>query len=130
MQPSSAPAFISATFHYQCFSYFLSKFKYQILGYAKMCIMGKNLSTRLHFILNSTNSCLVHINYLPLLLYSLYKAIQMLVENKIHRLPVIDYRTGDAVYIMTHKRLLHYICMHVSYWFHPLTLNHQYSLLS
>ncbi|XP_065887809.1 5'-AMP-activated protein kinase subunit gamma-1-like isoform X2 [Dysidea avara] len=44
---------------------------------------------------------------------SLYKAVEVLVRNKIHRLPVIDYRTGDAVYIMTHKRLLHYICMHL-----------------
>lgn len=37
---------------------------------------------------------------------SLYEGIRMLVEHKIHRLPVIDPITGNALYILTHKRIL------------------------
>ena len=40
---------------------------------------------------------------------SLYEAVKMLVTQKIHRLPVIDRSTGNAIYILTHKRLLHFL---------------------
>jgi 5'-AMP-activated protein kinase regulatory gamma subunit len=40
---------------------------------------------------------------------SLYDAVKKLVEGKIHRLPVIDTRTGNALYVLTHKRLLHFL---------------------
>jgi 5'-AMP-activated protein kinase regulatory gamma subunit len=40
---------------------------------------------------------------------SLYDAVKKLVEGKIHRLPVIDQKTGNALYILTHKRLLHFL---------------------
>ena len=43
----------------------------------------------------------------------------MLVEYKIHRLPVIDSRTGNALYILTHKRLLHFFYSHVSILLSP-----------
>ncbi|CAI7994415.1 5'-AMP-activated protein kinase subunit gamma-1 [Geodia barretti] len=40
---------------------------------------------------------------------SLYDAVKKLVEGKIHRLPVIDQKTGNSLYILTHKRLLHFL---------------------
>lgn len=40
---------------------------------------------------------------------SLYDAVKKLVEGKIHRLPVIDNKTGNSLYILTHKRLLHFL---------------------
>lgn len=40
---------------------------------------------------------------------SLYDAVKKLVEGKIHRLPVIDNTTGNPLYILTHKRLLHFL---------------------
>ena len=47
---------------------------------------------------------------------SLYDAVKKLVEGKIHRLPVIDKKTGNALYILTHKRLLNFlytnVCVH------------------
>lgn len=49
-----------------------------------------------------------------LIFFSLYEAARMLVEHKIHRLPVIDGVTGNALYILTHKRLLHYLYHNVS----------------
>jgi 5'-AMP-activated protein kinase regulatory gamma subunit len=42
-------------------------------------------------------------------LYSLYVAISMLVKHKIHRLPIIDQSTGNAIYVLTHKRILHHL---------------------
>ena len=45
---------------------------------------------------------------------SLFEAARMLLEHKIHRLPVIDRRTGNSFYILTHKRLLHYMYYTVS----------------
>lgn len=44
---------------------------------------------------------------------SLYAGVQMLMKNKIHRLPVIDEETGNAMYILTHKKILGYIYQHL-----------------
>eukprot|EP00118_Oscarella_pearsei_P024861 m.306963 g.306963 ORF g.306963 m.306963 type:complete len:420 (+) comp41776_c0_seq1:155-1414(+) len=40
---------------------------------------------------------------------SLYQAVRKLVHNQVHRLPVVDKETGNALYILTHKRLLHFL---------------------
>lgn len=40
---------------------------------------------------------------------SLYDAVKMLVDYKIHRLPVIDLETGNALFILTHKKLLNFL---------------------
>ncbi|XP_078356596.1 5'-AMP-activated protein kinase subunit gamma-1-like, partial [Oculina patagonica] len=40
---------------------------------------------------------------------SLLDAVKTLVEYKIHRLPVIDPTTGNALYILTHKRILRFM---------------------
>eukprot|EP00042_Codosiga_hollandica_P022194 m.80563 g.80563 ORF g.80563 m.80563 type:complete len:462 (-) comp50694_c0_seq2:1309-2694(-) len=37
---------------------------------------------------------------------SLYEAIELLITEKIHRLPVIDTESGNALSIITHKRIL------------------------
>eukprot|EP00051_Salpingoeca_urceolata_P028459 m.486972 g.486972 ORF g.486972 m.486972 type:complete len:462 (+) comp24719_c0_seq1:177-1562(+) len=37
---------------------------------------------------------------------SLYDAAEMLLQHRIHRLPVIDEASGNALMILTHKRLL------------------------
>ena len=44
---------------------------------------------------------------------SLYDAIKTLITNHVHRLPVIDRVTGNALYILTHKRILRflYLCI-------------------
>ena len=45
---------------------------------------------------------------------TLFDAIKTLIENKIHRLPVIDPETGNVLYILTHKRLLRFLFLYVS----------------
>lgn len=40
---------------------------------------------------------------------SVNDAVRMLLDNKVHRLPVIDPITGNALYVMTHKRILKFI---------------------
>ena len=49
--------------------------------------------------------------------FSIYAAVQMLVKYKIHRLPVIDSVNGNALHVITHKKLLKYIFEHVSFIF-------------
>lgn len=44
---------------------------------------------------------------------SLFTGVQMLMKNKIHRLPVIDEETGNAMYILTHKKILAYLYQHL-----------------
>eukprot|EP00092_Neocalanus_flemingeri_P039157 GFUD01042619.1.p1 GENE.GFUD01042619.1~~GFUD01042619.1.p1 ORF type:complete len:1156 (+),score=274.74 GFUD01042619.1:468-3935(+) len=44
---------------------------------------------------------------------SLYDAIKMLIHNKIHRLPVIDSRNGNVLYILTHKRILRFLFLYI-----------------
>lgn len=46
---------------------------------------------------------------------SLYTAISTLIKNRIHRLPVIDPDTGNVLYILTHKRILRFLFLYVSY---------------
>ena len=38
----------------------------------------------------------------------------MLVEHKIHRLPVIDSQTGNALFVLTHKKLLNFLYCQVN----------------
>lgn len=51
---------------------------------------------------------------LCLLCCSLFDAVYTLIKNKIHRLPVIDPVTGNALYILTHKRILKFLQLFVS----------------
>ena len=45
---------------------------------------------------------------------SLFNAIKMLLQNKVHRLPVIEPETGNVLYILTHKRILKFLFLYVS----------------
>ncbi|XP_065570833.1 uncharacterized protein LOC136033827 isoform X3 [Artemia franciscana] len=45
---------------------------------------------------------------------SLYDAIDTLISNKIHRLPVIDPLTGNVLYIVTHKRILRFLFLYMN----------------
>ncbi|XP_021956207.2 5'-AMP-activated protein kinase subunit gamma-2 isoform X3 [Folsomia candida] len=44
---------------------------------------------------------------------SLYDAICSLVNNRIHRLPVIDAQTGNVLHILTHKRILKFLFLYI-----------------
>ncbi|KAG8506156.1 5'-AMP-activated protein kinase subunit gamma-2 [Galemys pyrenaicus] len=45
---------------------------------------------------------------------SLFDAVYSLIRNKIHRLPVIDPLSGNALYILTHKRILKFLQLFMS----------------
>ncbi|EEB12126.1 AMP-activated protein kinase, gamma regulatory subunit, putative [Pediculus humanus corporis] len=45
---------------------------------------------------------------------SLYDAIKTLINNRIHRLPVIDPETGNVLYILTHKRILRFLFLYIN----------------
>uniref|UniRef100_A0A0N5A1P7 5'-AMP-activated protein kinase subunit gamma-1 n=1 Tax=Parastrongyloides trichosuri TaxID=131310 RepID=A0A0N5A1P7_PARTI len=45
---------------------------------------------------------------------SLYKAVQMLCDEKIHRLPVLNSGTGNVNYILTHKRLIKFLNLYLN----------------
>ncbi|XP_021922600.1 5'-AMP-activated protein kinase subunit gamma-2 isoform X3 [Zootermopsis nevadensis] len=45
---------------------------------------------------------------------SLFDAIRTLIHNRIHRLPVIDHKTGNVLYILTHKRILRFLFLYIS----------------
>ncbi|XP_077409996.1 5'-AMP-activated protein kinase subunit gamma-2-like isoform X3 [Vanacampus margaritifer] len=40
---------------------------------------------------------------------SIFEAVHSLIRNKIHRLPVVDPLSGNALYILTHKRILKFL---------------------
>ena len=46
---------------------------------------------------------------------SLFEAIRTLILNEIHRLPIIDPELGNVLYILTHKRLLRFLFLYVSF---------------
>ena len=43
--------------------------------------------------------------------------MEILIKNKIHRLPIIDPKSGNALYILTHKRILRFLALGVSFIF-------------
>lgn len=49
---------------------------------------------------------------------SLYEAVRMLILTKVHRLPIIDPVTGNALYVLTHKRVLKFLYIFVSLLLH------------
>jgi len=44
---------------------------------------------------------------------SLLDAVRMLLDHRIHRLPVVDVESGNVLYIITHKRLLKFLFLYV-----------------
>ncbi|VEL11627.1 unnamed protein product [Protopolystoma xenopodis] len=40
---------------------------------------------------------------------SLLQAIEVLVQHRVHRLPIIDTISGNPLHILTHKRILKYL---------------------
>ncbi|VDM51649.1 unnamed protein product [Angiostrongylus costaricensis] len=50
---------------------------------------------------------------------SVYRAVELLTKHRIHRLPVLDRRTGNCTFILTHRRILHYLWKHAT---HDMTL--------
>ncbi|KAM7080025.1 5'-AMP-activated protein kinase subunit gamma-1 isoform 2-T2 [Ciconia maguari] len=45
---------------------------------------------------------------------SLFDAVSSLIQNKIHRLPVIDPDSGNTLYILTHKRILKFLKLFIA----------------
>lgn len=45
---------------------------------------------------------------------SLYEAVQRLQQNNIHRLLVVDELTDEALYILTNRRIVHFVWYFVS----------------
>uniref|UniRef100_A0A8W8MAW3 CBS domain-containing protein n=1 Tax=Magallana gigas TaxID=29159 RepID=A0A8W8MAW3_MAGGI len=44
---------------------------------------------------------------------NLYQAIKTLITSKVHRLPVVDRVSGNALYVLTHKRILRFLYIYV-----------------
>ncbi|KAK7498360.1 hypothetical protein BaRGS_00010314 [Batillaria attramentaria] len=44
---------------------------------------------------------------------SLFDAVRALIDNHVHRLPVVDRTTGNAIYILTHKRILRFLHLYI-----------------
>lgn len=45
---------------------------------------------------------------------SLHRAVEILCQEKIHRLPVLEQTTGNISYILTHKRIIKFLFLYVS----------------
>nr|CAH8851474.1 unnamed protein product [Trichobilharzia regenti] len=45
---------------------------------------------------------------------TLLDAVRMLLKHRVHRLPVIDPASGNPLHILTHKRVLKYLHIHIS----------------
>ncbi|CAB3401907.1 unnamed protein product [Caenorhabditis bovis] len=44
---------------------------------------------------------------------SLHRAVEILCESKVHRLPVLDRKTGNIMYILTHKRIMKFLSLYM-----------------
>ncbi|GIX87105.1 hypothetical protein CEXT_329122 [Caerostris extrusa] len=54
---------------------------------------------------------------------SLLDAIKALIQNKVHRLPVIEPATGNVLYVITHKRILKFLFLYYHELPHPSYMN-------
>lgn len=50
---------------------------------------------------------------------SLFDAIRILIENHVHRLPIVDPVTNNVVFILTHKRILRFFYLYIYDWPQP-----------
>ncbi|VDM80727.1 unnamed protein product [Strongylus vulgaris] len=50
---------------------------------------------------------------------SIFHAVELLSKYRIHRLPVLDKHSGDCAFILTHRRVLHYIWKYCSSLLRP-----------
>ncbi|CAF0810684.1 unnamed protein product [Adineta ricciae] len=50
---------------------------------------------------------------------TLYEAVCLLLENHVHRLPIIDPVTNNVVFILTHKRILRFFYLYIYDWPQP-----------
>ncbi|CAF1504711.1 unnamed protein product [Adineta steineri] len=50
---------------------------------------------------------------------SLYEAVSILLDNHVHRLPIIDPATNNVVFILTHKRILRFFYLYIYDWPQP-----------
>ncbi|UJR16183.1 hypothetical protein I4U23_003093 [Adineta vaga] len=50
---------------------------------------------------------------------SLYDAVCILLDNHVHRLPIIDPTTNNVVFILTHKRILRFFYLYIYDWPQP-----------
>ena len=57
-------------------------------------------------------TCAVYTFWLSV--FSLYEACELLIKYKIHRLPVIDPSSSNFLFVISYKRILHYLHEHVS----------------
>lgn len=44
---------------------------------------------------------------------SLYEAVKILAQYKVHRLPVVDSQSGNVLHVLTHKRILRFLYHYV-----------------
>ncbi|GAA6090377.1 5'-AMP-activated protein kinase subunit gamma-1-like isoform X1 [Tachysurus ichikawai] len=59
---------------------------------------------------------------------SIFDAVYSLIKNKIHRLPVIDPVSGNALYILTHKRILKFLQLFYVYtWWTAIGISPSFS---
>ncbi|CAL1265511.1 unnamed protein product [Larinioides sclopetarius] len=54
---------------------------------------------------------------------SLLDAIKALIQNRVHRLPVIDPATDNVLYVITHKRILKFLFLYYHELPHPSYMN-------
>jgi len=54
---------------------------------------------------------------------SVLDAIETLIKNKIHRLPIVDPLTNNVIYILTHKRILKFFFLYCYYLPMPSYMN-------
>ncbi|CAF3882153.1 unnamed protein product [Rotaria sp. Silwood2] len=50
---------------------------------------------------------------------SLFDAVRVLLENRVHRLPIIDSTTNNVIFILTHKRILRFFYLYIYDWPQP-----------
>ncbi|CAF1523085.1 unnamed protein product [Rotaria sordida] len=50
---------------------------------------------------------------------SLFEAVRTLVENHVHRLPIVDPISHNVIFILTHKRILRFLYLYIYDWPQP-----------
>ncbi|CAF1214514.1 unnamed protein product [Rotaria sp. Silwood1] len=50
---------------------------------------------------------------------SLYEAVRTLIENHVHRLPIVDPISHNVIFILTHKRILRFLYLYIYDWPQP-----------
>ncbi|XP_040136654.1 5'-AMP-activated protein kinase subunit gamma-1 isoform X4 [Ictidomys tridecemlineatus] len=118
LSPNTKTTFLAQSFSFSCiFLHASHEIKRKMIKFFCFCFQVQIYELEEHKI-ETWREVYLQDSFKPLVCISpnasLFDAVSSLIQNKIHRLPVIDPESGNTLYILTHKRILKFLKLFIT----------------